>query len=97
MTVTSAPRRRHTNGMLATTTGQRDLAIEHFEHALQLSAEMASPPWQAATQYEYARSLLKHRDANFDRRPRELAFSDVWRLQAIADRSALRRTGVAGL
>jgi hypothetical protein len=39
--------------------GRRSAAVEHFEVALRMNAEMGARPWSAHTQYDYARALLR--------------------------------------
>ncbi|MGH3102236.1 MAG: hypothetical protein ACRDPU_14715, partial [Thermoleophilia bacterium] len=46
-------------GILAATMGRWSEAVEHFEVALRMNAEMAARPWLAHTQYDYARALLR--------------------------------------
>jgi DNA-binding CsgD family transcriptional regulator len=45
-------------GMLATTMGHWDTAVQHFEHALAMNAHMEAWPWLAHTQHAYAAMLL---------------------------------------
>ena len=49
-------------GMLAVTMGDREIAAEHFEHALTMNAALGARPWLAHTQAEYA-CLLARRGA----------------------------------
>jgi len=44
-------------GMLATTLGRYDDAALHFDRALDMCAQIRSPPWMAHTACEYARML----------------------------------------
>jgi tetratricopeptide (TPR) repeat protein len=46
-------------GILAATMARWSEAVEHFEVALRMNAEMAARPWLAHTQYDYARALLR--------------------------------------
>jgi class 3 adenylate cyclase/tetratricopeptide (TPR) repeat protein len=46
-------------GVLAATMGRWSEAVEHFEVALRMNAEMAARPWFAHAQYDYARALLR--------------------------------------
>jgi hypothetical protein len=48
--------------MLAATMARWSEAVEHFEVALRMNAEMAARPWLAHTQYDYARALLRRGD-----------------------------------
>jgi DNA-binding NarL/FixJ family response regulator len=45
-------------GMLATTIGHWDAAVQHFEDALVMNARMKAWPWLAHTQYAYATMFL---------------------------------------
>jgi DNA-binding SARP family transcriptional activator len=45
-------------GLLATTLSRFDDAARHFEHALEMNAQIRSPLWVAHTQHDYARMLL---------------------------------------
>ena len=49
-------------GMLAVTIGDREAAVEHFEHALTMNAAIGARPWLAHTQAEYARLLATRGD-----------------------------------
>jgi hypothetical protein len=46
-------------GILAATMGWWSEAVEHFEVALRMNAEMAARPWFAHAQHDYARALLR--------------------------------------
>jgi class 3 adenylate cyclase/tetratricopeptide (TPR) repeat protein len=46
-------------GILAATMARWSEAVEHFEVALRMNAEMAARPWFAHAQYDYARALLR--------------------------------------
>ncbi|HKQ02622.1 MAG TPA: adenylate/guanylate cyclase domain-containing protein [Actinomycetes bacterium] len=46
-------------GILAATMARWSEAVEHFEVAVRMNAEMAARPWLAHTQYDYARALLR--------------------------------------
>jgi tetratricopeptide (TPR) repeat protein len=46
-------------GILAATMGRWSEAVEHFELALRMNAEMAARPWLAHARYDYARALLR--------------------------------------
>jgi tetratricopeptide (TPR) repeat protein len=46
-------------GILAATMGRWSAAVEHFEVALRMNAEMAARPWLAHARYDYARALLR--------------------------------------
>ena len=46
-------------GILAATMARWSEAVEHFEVALGMNAEMAARPWFAHAQYDYARALLR--------------------------------------
>jgi non-specific serine/threonine protein kinase len=48
----------HYLGLLATLLARWDEAEPHFNGALALSAKMGARPWEAHTQYDYARMLL---------------------------------------
>jgi DNA-binding CsgD family transcriptional regulator/tetratricopeptide (TPR) repeat protein len=53
-------------GRLATTLGEHERAIEHFEQALIINRAMGAPTWVAHTLYEYGRTLRmrgRHDDA----------------------------------
>src|SRR5436305_11470747 len=45
-------------GMLAAILGQVDLAVEHFERAVELNRNMRAETWLAHTDYQYARALI---------------------------------------
>jgi tetratricopeptide (TPR) repeat protein len=49
-------------GILAATMGRWSEAVEHFEVALRMNAEMGARPWLAYAQYDYARALLRRGD-----------------------------------
>jgi DNA-binding CsgD family transcriptional regulator len=44
-------------GLLATTLGEHDRAVAHFERALTVNREMDAPTWVAHTLYSYGRTL----------------------------------------
>jgi hypothetical protein len=44
-------------GKLAATMGRADLAVEHFERAMQANAALQAPVCLARTQVDYARAL----------------------------------------
>jgi tetratricopeptide (TPR) repeat protein len=46
-------------GILAATMARWSEAVEHFEVALRMNAEMGARPWFAHTQYDYALALLR--------------------------------------
>jgi tetratricopeptide (TPR) repeat protein len=46
-------------GILAATMARWSEAVEHFEVALRMNAEMGARPWFAHAQYDYARALLR--------------------------------------
>ena len=54
-------------GLLASTTSRWQQAVLHFECALEMNASMATRPWVAHTQEDYARMLLA-RDRAGDRK-----------------------------
>jgi tetratricopeptide (TPR) repeat protein len=49
-------------GILAATMARWSEAVEHFEVALRMNAEMEARPWLAHAQYDYARALLRRGD-----------------------------------
>ena len=49
-------------GILAATMGRWSEAVEHFEVALRMNAEMGARPWLAHAQYDYARALVRRGD-----------------------------------
>lgn len=51
-------------GCLASMNQAWDVAVSHFEHALQLNREMEAWPWLAQTKYQYARMLLQQSLSN---------------------------------
>jgi DNA-binding CsgD family transcriptional regulator len=46
-------------GLLASTLGEHDRAVEHFERALAVNREMGAITWVAHTLYAYGRTLLR--------------------------------------
>jgi DNA-binding CsgD family transcriptional regulator/tetratricopeptide (TPR) repeat protein len=54
-------------GMLAAVLGERELAEEHFQRALELNRRMGATTWLAHTAYEYARLLLSHGQREHER------------------------------
>lgn len=50
-------------GQLATTLLRWDDAERHFEHALDLNAQMSAPTWLAHSQFQYSRMLFERGDA----------------------------------
>jgi tetratricopeptide (TPR) repeat protein len=46
-------------GILAATIGRWPAAVEHFEAALRMNAELGARPWLAHAQYDYAWALLR--------------------------------------
>ena len=50
-------------------------AVEHFEVALRMNAEMAARPWFAHAQYDYARALLRRGEPGDHGRAAELLTS----------------------
>jgi hypothetical protein len=48
-------------GILAATMARWSEAVEHFEVALRMNAELGARPWFAHAQYDYARALLRRR------------------------------------
>jgi tetratricopeptide (TPR) repeat protein len=46
-------------GILAATMARWSAAVEHFEAALRMNAELGARPWLAHAQYDYARALLR--------------------------------------
>jgi len=63
----------HWLGVMATSLGRYDDAVAHFERALTMETAMASPPWIANTQYEYALMLRARNHAADQTRATELA------------------------
>ena len=57
-------------GILAATMARWSEAVEHFEVALRMNAEMAARPWLAHTRYDYARALLRRGDPGDPERQR---------------------------
>jgi hypothetical protein len=62
-------------GILAATMARWSEAVEHFEVALRMNAEMAARPWLAHTQYDYARALLRRAEPGDHGRVAELLTS----------------------
>jgi tetratricopeptide (TPR) repeat protein len=60
-------------GNLASLMGRFEEAEEHFELAISQNAKAGAIPWIARSQHDYARMLLRKRDARENRRARELA------------------------
>ena len=66
-------------GALAATMSRWDVAVRHFEDALEMNSRMGARPWVAHTQHGYARMLLE-KDEPADR---ELAFELLSRASEI--------------
>jgi DNA-binding CsgD family transcriptional regulator len=69
-------------GLLATTLGEHDRAVEHFERALEVNRRMEATTWVAHTMYAYGRTLLTRGDDDDVARARELLSEAA----ALADR-----------
>ena len=72
-------------GQLATLLGDFEAAERHFRYALELNERMAAEPWQAHTQFEYAKMLRLRGDA-----PKEAADSLVTSAAATAERLGMQ-------
>jgi DNA-binding SARP family transcriptional activator len=77
-------------GLLATTLSWYKDATRHFEHALQMNAQIRSPLWIAHTQHDYAHMLLLHNhhgdhDKALDLIKQALATAEQLGLTALAD------------
>jgi tetratricopeptide (TPR) repeat protein len=59
-------------GLLASTTSRWEPAVLHFEHALEMNANMGTRPWVAHTQEDYARTLLARDQAGDHKKAQEL-------------------------
>jgi len=51
-------------GLLASTLGEHDLAVEHFEQALAVNRRMGATTWVAHTLYDYSRALRIRADGD---------------------------------
>jgi len=83
-------------GLLATTIGRFDASARHFQDALQMNAKIRSPLWIAHTQHDYARTLLRRKQAGDREHALELLTAardtaDELGLKALTD-SALQLT-----
>jgi hypothetical protein len=59
-------------GILAGTMGRWTDAQQHFEHAIDHSVSMSTKPWEAHSQYSYARMLLARDDSDHSSKAIEL-------------------------
>ena len=74
-------------GILAATMGRWSAAVEHFEVALRLNAEMGARPWLAHAQYDYARALLRRGEPGDRGQATELLTSAMVSARALGMRS----------
>jgi hypothetical protein len=74
-------------GILAATMDRWSEAVEHFDAALRMNAEMGARPWLAHTQYEYARALLRRGEPGDRGQATELLTSAATSTRALGMRS----------
>jgi len=74
-------------GILAATMGRWSEAVEHFEVALRLNADMGARPWLAHAQYDYARALLRRGELGDRGQATELLTSAMASARALGMRS----------
>lgn len=77
-------------GMLAATLGDFNKAEAHFEHALEMNAQMRAPPWLAHAKAEYA-LLLRRRGGRGDSERAETLANEAWKVAAELDMVRLKR------
>jgi tetratricopeptide (TPR) repeat protein len=82
-------------GVLAATLERWDEAVDHFERALAVHRRLASPPFVARTQLEYAAALLAARDADARDRDDSLHAAHALLGNALTTARALGMAGVA--
>jgi hypothetical protein len=67
--------------------GRWSEAVEHFELALRMNAEMAARPWLAHARYDYARALLRRGEPGDRGRAGELLTAAAASARALGMRS----------
>jgi tetratricopeptide (TPR) repeat protein len=83
-------------GILAATMGRWPAAVEHFEAALRMNAEMSARPWLAHTRYDYARALLRRGEPGDRGRAGELLTAAAASARALGMRSLADKVAALG-
>jgi hypothetical protein len=83
-------------GILAATMARWSEAVEHFEVAVRMNAEMAARPWLAHTQYDYARALLRRGEPGDRGQVAELLTSAAASAQELGMRSLADKVSSLG-
>jgi hypothetical protein len=74
-------------GILAATMARRSEAVEHFDVALRMNAELGARPWFAHAQYDYARALLRREEPGDRQQVAELLTSAAASARGLGMRS----------
>jgi hypothetical protein len=66
---------------------RRSEAVEHFDAALRMNAELGARPWFAHAQYDYARALLRREEPGDRQQVAELLTSAAASARGLGMRS----------
>jgi hypothetical protein len=83
-------------GILAATMAHWSEAVEQFEVALRMNAEMVARPWLAHAQYDYARALLRRGGPGGHGQATELLTSAATSAQELGRRSLADKVSSLG-